>query len=99
MSAIFYTIFFELRLYRCNHYWIVMSFQYLTMYLLTFHVCIADLQNATECLAAFVREGSEALLEWGGDADQTMRMLLDTIARYTLQKFCHFFHKYSLVFN
>jgi hypothetical protein len=43
---------------------------------------IADLQNGTECLAAFVREGSEALLEWGGDADQTMRMLLDTVARY-----------------
>ncbi|KAG0591650.1 hypothetical protein M758_1G229200 [Ceratodon purpureus] len=41
----------------------------------------SELQNGTECLAAFVREGSEALLEWGGDADQTMRMLLDTVAR------------------
>lgn len=45
---------------------------------------IVDFQNGTECLAAFVREGSEALLEWGGDADQTMRMLLDTVARYIL---------------
>jgi hypothetical protein len=45
-------------------------------------MCIADLQNSTECLAAFVREGSEALLEWGGDADQTMP---DSVARYILR--------------
>uniref|UniRef100_A0A7I4DD79 Importin N-terminal domain-containing protein n=1 Tax=Physcomitrium patens TaxID=3218 RepID=A0A7I4DD79_PHYPA len=41
----------------------------------------SELQNGTECLAAFVREGGEALLGWGGDADQTMRMLLDSVAR------------------
>lgn len=67
-------------------------------------MCVADLQNATECLAAFVREGSEALLEWGGDADQTMRMLLDTVARYilrnrTLQVFPLFYEHNFTSFN
>jgi len=41
----------------------------------------SELQNATECLAAFVREGGEALLGWGSNADHTMRMLLDVAAR------------------
>lgn len=42
---------------------------------------ILRLQNGTECLAAFVREGGEAFLSWGGDADRTMGMLLDAAAR------------------
>ena len=42
---------------------------------------ILRLQNGTECLTAFVREGGEALLSWGGDADRTMGMLLDAAAR------------------
>ncbi|CAM6086065.1 unnamed protein product [Calypogeia fissa] len=41
----------------------------------------SELQNATESLAAFVREGGEALLGWGGDPSRTMQMLLDAAAR------------------
>lgn len=39
------------------------------------------IQNATESLSAFVREGGEALLGWGGDPSRTMQMLLDAAAR------------------
>eukprot|EP01018_Ginkgo_biloba_P014674 Gb_41282 [translate_table: standard] len=41
----------------------------------------SELQNATECLAAFVLSGKEELLTWGGDSNVTMRMLLDVAAR------------------
>eukprot|EP00250_Pteridium_aquilinum_P006987 c16793_g1_i1 orf=84-3179(-) len=41
----------------------------------------SELQNATECLAAFVQEGGESLLSWSGDSGGTMRMLLDAAAR------------------
>lgn len=41
----------------------------------------SELQNATECLAAFVQEGGESLLNWSGDSGGTMRMLLDAAAR------------------
>lgn len=41
----------------------------------------SELQNATECLAAFVQEGGESLLSWSRDSGGTMRMLLDAAAR------------------
>lgn len=41
----------------------------------------SELQNATECLAAFVREGGESLLNWCEDSGATMRMLLNAAGR------------------
>lgn len=41
----------------------------------------SELQNGTECLAAFVLWGKDALLTWAGDSSITMKMLLDATAR------------------
>lgn len=41
----------------------------------------SELQNSTECLAAFVLWGKEELLTWGGDIGITMKMLLDAAGR------------------
>ncbi|BBN19279.1 importin-9 [Marchantia polymorpha subsp. ruderalis] len=41
----------------------------------------SELQNATESLSAFVREGGEDLLSWGGDANRSLHMLLDAAGR------------------
>lgn len=39
------------------------------------------LQNATECLAAFVLGGKEELLAWRGDSGLTMKSLLNAASR------------------
>ncbi|KMT08396.1 hypothetical protein BVRB_6g140740 [Beta vulgaris subsp. vulgaris] len=41
----------------------------------------SEMQNATECLAAFVCGGKNDLLAWGGDPGFTMRSLLDALSR------------------
>ncbi|KAL2904939.1 Importin-9 [Bienertia sinuspersici] len=41
----------------------------------------SEMQNATECLAAFVCGGKNELLAWGGDPGFTMRSLLDALSR------------------
>ncbi|XP_056696512.1 uncharacterized protein [Spinacia oleracea] len=41
----------------------------------------SEMQNATECLAAFVCGGKSELLAWGGDSGFTMRSLLDALSR------------------
>ncbi|XP_057528607.1 uncharacterized protein LOC130807420 isoform X4 [Amaranthus tricolor] len=41
----------------------------------------SEMQNATECLAAFVCGGKSDLLTWGGDPGFTMRSLLDALSR------------------
>uniref|UniRef100_A0A803KVA8 Importin N-terminal domain-containing protein n=1 Tax=Chenopodium quinoa TaxID=63459 RepID=A0A803KVA8_CHEQI len=41
----------------------------------------SEMQNATECLAAFVCGGKSELLAWGGDPGFTMRSLLDALSR------------------
>uniref|UniRef100_A0A0D6QYM5 Importin N-terminal domain-containing protein n=1 Tax=Araucaria cunninghamii TaxID=56994 RepID=A0A0D6QYM5_ARACU len=41
----------------------------------------SELQNGTECLAAFVLWGKDGLLTWGGDSSVNMKMLLDAAAR------------------
>lgn len=41
----------------------------------------SEMQNATECLAAFVCGGKNELLSWGGDPGFTMRSLLDALSR------------------
>ncbi|XP_030512692.1 importin-9 isoform X1 [Rhodamnia argentea] len=40
-----------------------------------------EMQNATECLAAFVSGGRQDVLAWGGDSGFTMRSLLDVASR------------------
>ncbi|KAL4185570.1 hypothetical protein AMTRI_Chr10g6660 [Amborella trichopoda] len=40
-----------------------------------------EMQNATECLAAFVLGGKAELLSWGGDPGFTLRSLLDAASR------------------
>ncbi|PIA39533.1 hypothetical protein AQUCO_02600173v1 [Aquilegia coerulea] len=40
-----------------------------------------ELQNATECLAAFVLGGKQEMLAWGADSGFTMRSLLDAASR------------------
>ncbi|CAL9216293.1 unnamed protein product [Arabidopsis halleri] len=40
-----------------------------------------ELQNATECLAAFISSGRQELLTWSGDPSFTMRSLLDVTSR------------------
>ncbi|CAA0242529.1 unnamed protein product [Arabidopsis thaliana] len=40
-----------------------------------------ELQNATECLAAFISSGRQELLTWSGDPGFTMRSLLDATSR------------------
>ncbi|XP_059445702.1 uncharacterized protein LOC132177414 isoform X1 [Corylus avellana] len=41
----------------------------------------SEMQNATECLAAFVSGGRQEVLTWGGDSGFTMRSLLDAASR------------------
>ncbi|KAK9091071.1 hypothetical protein Sjap_024248 [Stephania japonica] len=41
----------------------------------------AEIQNATECLAAFVSGGKQEILAWGGDQVIKMRSLLDAASR------------------
>ncbi|KAK9105467.1 hypothetical protein Scep_022311 [Stephania cephalantha] len=41
----------------------------------------AEIQNATECLAAFVFGGKQEILAWGGDQGLKMRSLLDAASR------------------
>uniref|UniRef100_A0A7N2L7I8 ARM repeat superfamily protein n=1 Tax=Quercus lobata TaxID=97700 RepID=A0A7N2L7I8_QUELO len=41
----------------------------------------SEMQNATECLAAFVCGGREEVLTWSGDSRFTMRSLLDAASR------------------
>uniref|UniRef100_A0A7C9ER53 Importin-7/11-like TPR repeats domain-containing protein n=2 Tax=Opuntia streptacantha TaxID=393608 RepID=A0A7C9ER53_OPUST len=41
----------------------------------------SEMQNATECLAAFVCGGKHEILSWGGDPGFTMRSLLDALSR------------------
>lgn len=41
----------------------------------------SEMQNATECLAAFVSGGREEVLTWSGDSRFTMRSLLDAASR------------------
>ncbi|GMH26202.1 hypothetical protein Nepgr_028045 [Nepenthes gracilis] len=41
----------------------------------------SEMQNATECLAAFVSGGRLELLAWGGDPGFAMRSLLDALSR------------------
>ncbi|AQL03043.1 ARM repeat superfamily protein [Zea mays] len=40
-----------------------------------------EMQNATECLAAFISGGRQELLVWGGEQGQTLKMLLDAASR------------------
>ncbi|MED6125437.1 hypothetical protein PIB30_068517, partial [Stylosanthes scabra] len=41
----------------------------------------SEIQNATECLSAFVSGGREHVLSWGSDSGSTMRSLLDVASR------------------
>uniref|UniRef100_A0A2C9VNS6 Importin-9 central HEAT repeats domain-containing protein n=1 Tax=Manihot esculenta TaxID=3983 RepID=A0A2C9VNS6_MANES len=41
----------------------------------------SEMQNATECLAAFVSSGRQEILAWAADAGFTMRSLLDAASR------------------
>ncbi|KAJ4894669.1 ARM repeat superfamily protein [Raphanus sativus] len=41
----------------------------------------SELQNGTECLAAFISSGGQELLSWSGDPGFTMRSLLDAASR------------------
>ncbi|XP_052199036.1 uncharacterized protein LOC127806080 isoform X1 [Diospyros lotus] len=41
----------------------------------------SEMQNATECLAAFLSFGRQELLSWGGDPGFAMRSLLDVASR------------------
>ncbi|CAH2033909.1 unnamed protein product [Thlaspi arvense] len=41
----------------------------------------SELQNATECLAAFISSGRQELLSWSGNPGLTMRSLLDAASR------------------
>ncbi|TVU11657.1 hypothetical protein EJB05_45254 [Eragrostis curvula] len=40
-----------------------------------------EMQNATECLAAFISGGRQELLAWGGEQGRTLKMLLDAVSR------------------
>ncbi|KAG8075997.1 hypothetical protein GUJ93_ZPchr0006g45271 [Zizania palustris] len=40
-----------------------------------------EMQNATECLAAFISGGRQELLVWGGGNGHTLKMLLDAASR------------------
>ncbi|KAK3128950.1 hypothetical protein QOZ80_6BG0468780 [Eleusine coracana subsp. coracana] len=40
-----------------------------------------EMQNATECLAAFISGGRQELLAWGGEQGSTLKMLLDAVSR------------------
>ncbi|XP_058775498.1 uncharacterized protein LOC131649758 isoform X2 [Vicia villosa] len=41
----------------------------------------SEIQNATECLSAFISGGKQELLFWGPDSGSTMRSLLDVASR------------------
>uniref|UniRef100_A0ACD6AEW2 Uncharacterized protein n=1 Tax=Avena sativa TaxID=4498 RepID=A0ACD6AEW2_AVESA len=41
----------------------------------------AEMQNATECLAAFISGGRQELLVWGGEPGSTLKMLLSAASR------------------
>ncbi|KAL5123519.1 Importin-9 [Glycine soja] len=41
----------------------------------------SEIQNATECLSAFISEGRQQILAWGSDSGSTMRSLLDIASR------------------
>ncbi|XP_020264447.1 importin-9 isoform X2 [Asparagus officinalis] len=40
-----------------------------------------EMQNATECLAAFLSGGKQDFLAWGGNPEHTMKRLLDAVSR------------------
>jgi hypothetical protein len=40
-----------------------------------------EMQNATECLAAFISGGRQELLVWSGEQGRTLKMLLDAASR------------------
>ncbi|XP_047095488.1 importin-9-like [Lolium rigidum] len=40
-----------------------------------------EMQNATECLAAFISGGRQELLAWGGEPGSTLKMLLSAASR------------------
>ncbi|KHN47938.1 Importin-9 [Glycine soja] len=41
----------------------------------------SEIQNATECLSAFISGGRQEILAWGSDSGSTMRSLLDIASR------------------
>ncbi|CAJ1932166.1 unnamed protein product [Sphenostylis stenocarpa] len=41
----------------------------------------SEIQNATECLSAFISSGRQEILAWGSDSVSTMRSLLDIASR------------------
>ncbi|XP_057447978.1 uncharacterized protein LOC130739637 [Lotus japonicus] len=41
----------------------------------------SEIQNATECLSAFISGGRQDILNWGSDSESTMRSLLDVASR------------------
>ncbi|KAK8470696.1 hypothetical protein PHAVU_003G034100 [Phaseolus vulgaris] len=41
----------------------------------------SEIQNATECLSAFISGGRQDILAWGPDSGSTMRSLLDIVSR------------------
>ncbi|KAI9085691.1 hypothetical protein K1719_032297 [Acacia pycnantha] len=41
----------------------------------------SEIQNATECLAAFICEGRQEVLAWGSNSESTMRSLLEIASR------------------
>ncbi|CAL0308014.1 unnamed protein product [Lupinus luteus] len=41
----------------------------------------SEIQNATECLSAFISVGRQEVLVWGSDSGSTMRSLLDVASR------------------
>ncbi|KAI9085744.1 hypothetical protein K1719_032350 [Acacia pycnantha] len=41
----------------------------------------SEIQNATECLAAFISEGRQEVLAWGSNCESTMRSLLEITSR------------------
>ncbi|KAH1261303.1 Importin-9 [Glycine max] len=46
----------------------------------------SEIQNATECLSAFISEGRQQILAWGSDSGSTMRSLLDIASRWEKKK-------------
>lgn len=56
----------------------LLSFLY---YIIIIFTHTLALQNATECLAAFVLGGKEELLAWRGDSGLTMKSLLNAASR------------------
>nr|CAB3488054.1 unnamed protein product [Digitaria exilis] len=57
-----------------------------TCFVSTVHIVLesddhGEMQNATECLAAFISGGRQELLVWGGEQGHTLKMLLDAASR------------------